>query len=159
MSKSTFKPTEEESASIWKNRTASESASIWKNRILDEHALGVAGHEGFGRGVGIIGQQDGGLVVPEVGDEELPELSFAWDGFLLEDARLAVFAVGDVDLDGAPSRRRQLLDLGEEAGRTPPQGHEDDAVAVEPVEAIVSGELWNRRRGASAACHVAASRT
>jgi hypothetical protein len=40
-------------------------------RVLDEHALGVAGDEIAGGRICVIGEQDGGLIVAEIGDEEL----------------------------------------------------------------------------------------
>ena len=40
-------------------------------RILDEHALGIAGDEIFDGRACVVGEQDGGLVVAEIGDEEL----------------------------------------------------------------------------------------
>ena len=34
-----------------------------------------------------------------------------------------------------------MADLGEQAGRAPPQGEEGDAGGIEPVEPLVGGEL------------------
>jgi hypothetical protein len=43
--------------------------------------------------VGIIGEQDGGLIVAEIGDEELAINPPKRAGFLFEEARVAVFAM------------------------------------------------------------------
>ena len=110
-------------------------------RVLDEHALGVAGDEASCGGCCVVGEQDGGLIVAEIGDEELAVGALVRTRLLLEDAWLAVFAVGHVEGDGAPGRWRQVLDLGEEAGRAPAQGDEGDAGGIEPVEPLVGGEL------------------
>ena len=56
-------------------------------RVLDEHALGMAGDDRLGGGLGVIGEQDGGLVVAEIGDEELPEVALVRTGLLFVDAR------------------------------------------------------------------------
>src|SRR5260370_3912392 len=55
--------------------------------VLDEHASGVAGDDLAGGGASIGGEQDGGLVVSEVRDEELAEGALAWTSLLLVDAR------------------------------------------------------------------------
>src|SRR5258707_13426541 len=85
--------------------------------VFDEHASGVAGDDLARGGASIVGEQDGGLVVSEVSDEELAEDALARTSLLLVDARRAVFAVGRVEGDGAPGRRRQVLDLGEQFWR------------------------------------------
>ncbi len=107
MSKSTLKPTDEDRASMWKKRTASERG------IFDEHASGVAGDDRCGLRLHVVGEQDGGLVMAEIGDEELTEGALLGAHLLLIDPRGAVLAVGHVERDGAPSRRRQLVDLGQ----------------------------------------------
>jgi hypothetical protein len=88
-------------------------------RVLDEHALGVAGDEFFGGGFCVVGEQDGGLVVTEIGDKELAVSALARTSLLFEDPRGAVFAVGQVERDGAPSRWRQVADFGEQTWRAP----------------------------------------
>src|SRR5260370_20427672 len=107
MSKSILKPTDEESASMWKKRTHGIG-----ERVLDEHALGVAGDEFFGGGFCVIGEQDGGLVVTEIGDEELAVSALSRTSLLFEDPRGAGFAVRQIERDGAPSRWRQVGDCG-----------------------------------------------
>jgi len=49
--------------------------------------------------------------------------------------------VGQVEHDGAPSRWRQVADLGEQTWRSPAQGKEGDAGDVEPIEPLVGSEL------------------
>src|SRR5580700_582541 len=108
---------------------------------LDEHALGIAGDDGLGGGLGIVGEQDGGLIVAEIGDEELAEGAFMRTSLLFIDSRGAVLAAGDLKGDGAPRRWRQFVDLGEQAWRTSTQGDEGDSGRIEPIEAIVGREL------------------
>src|ERR1700694_6295773 len=77
----------------------------------------------------------------EIGDEELSKGSLSGTHLLLIDPRGAVFAVGHIERDGAPSRRRQPIDLGQEAWRAAAQGQEGDAGLIEPVETVVGREL------------------
>ncbi len=64
--------------------------------------------------------------MPKILDEELAEHALLQASLLLEDARGAVFAVRDVEGDGAPGRDRQVLGLLQQAGRAAAQGEEDD---------------------------------
>ena len=89
----------------------------------------------------VVGEQDGGLVVAEIGDEELAVGALARTHLLFVDPWGAVFAVGHIERDGAPGRWRQVIDFGEQAGRAPAQGEEGDAGGVEPIEPVVGGEL------------------
>jgi hypothetical protein len=57
-------------------------------RILDEHALGVTGDEVLGGGGCVVGEQDGGFVVAEIGDEELAVGALARTNLLFVDPRL-----------------------------------------------------------------------
>ena len=78
-----------------------EEADRIGERILDEHALGVAGDEVLGSRACVIGQQDGRLIVAEIGDEELAIDALKRAGLLFKEARVAVFA-WDIELDGTP---------------------------------------------------------
>src|SRR6516225_6853701 len=82
-------------------------------RILDEHALGIAGDEIFNGRVCVVGEQDGGLVVAEIGDEELAVGAPKRTRLLFVETWRAVFAMGYVEFDGAPGRRRQVGSFGE----------------------------------------------
>ena len=55
--------------------------------------------------------------------------------------RVAVFAVRQIELDGAPGRWRQMGDFGEQLGRAPAQGDEGDAGGIEAIEPGIGGEL------------------
>src|SRR5258706_7500285 len=94
-----------------------EEAHRVGERILDEHALGVAGNEILGGRACVIGEQDGGLIVTEVGDEELAVGALKRPRLVFMEAWIAVFAMGHVEFDGAPSRCWQVGDLGEQLGR------------------------------------------
>ena len=135
-----------------------EEAHRVGERVLDQHALGIAGDDRLGGGLGVIGEQDGGLVVAEIGDEELAEVALVRTSLLFVDARGAVLAAGDVEVDGAPGRWRQAGDLGEQARRAPAQGDEGDAGGIEPIEAVVGGELGVEDEVPRQAAVLAASR-
>src|ERR1700757_1059344 len=109
ISKSTLRPTRGQ-------RVDMEEPHRIGQRILDQHAFGVTCNEGFGGRVSIVGEQDGWLIVTEVGNEELAVDALKWTRFLLVEARIAVLAMGDVELDSAPGRRRQAGDFGEQCG-------------------------------------------
>ena len=91
-------------------------------------------------GFSVVGQQDGWLIVAEILDEELAESASQQADLLFMDLRRAVFAIGDIEVHGAPGGRRQVADLGEEFARASAQGHEDDALLVEPIELRIVGE-------------------
>jgi hypothetical protein len=79
--------------------------------------------------------------VAEILDEELAEDALSRTSLLLVDRRSAIFAVGHVQGDGTPWRGRQVVDLGEQLGCAPARGEEGDASGIEPIEALVGGEL------------------
>jgi len=79
-----------------------EEAHRVGERILDEHALGVAGDEILGGRACVIGEQDGGLIVTEVGDEELAVDALQRTRLLFLKAWIAIFAMEHVEFDGAP---------------------------------------------------------
>ena len=79
-----------------------EEAHRVGERILDKHALSVAGDKASGGGICVIGKQDGGLIVAEIGDEELAVGARARTRLLFENTGLSIFAMRDVEGDGAP---------------------------------------------------------
>src|SRR5882724_7043123 len=108
-------------------------------RVLDEHALGITGDEAARGGSRVIGEQDGGLVMPEVADEELAVATRYEANLLLEGPGCAVFAMGQIERHCAPGGCRQLVDFGEQAWRASAQGHEGDALAIEAIEPVIGG--------------------
>src|SRR5262249_50768047 len=62
-----------------------EEAHSIGERVLDEHSPGIAGDDVAGSGACVIGEQDRGLVVAEIFDEELPERMLARANLLLID--------------------------------------------------------------------------
>jgi len=91
--------------------------------------------------VGVVGEQYGRLIVTEVRDEELAIGALKRAGLLFEEARVTIFAMWDIEFDGAPSRSRQVCDFAEQFGRAPAQGDEGDTFFIKPVEPRVGGEL------------------
>jgi hypothetical protein len=69
-----------------------EEAHRIGQRVLDEHALGIAGDDRLSGGLGVVGEQDGGLVVAEIGDEELPEVALVRTSLVFIDAWGAMLA-------------------------------------------------------------------
>jgi hypothetical protein len=74
-------------------------------------------------------------------DKELAEQALLKTGLLPGDARGAVFAVRDIQGDGAPSRGRQVLDLLQQAGCAAAQGKKEDPGFIKMTEGAVGGEL------------------
>ena len=87
-----------------------EEAHRVGERILDEHALGVAGNEILGGRACVIGEQDGGLIVTEVGDEELAVGALKRPRLVFMEARITVFAMG-----GTSSSTVRQADAGRSA--------------------------------------------
>jgi hypothetical protein len=77
----------------------------------------------------VVGEQDGRLIVAEFSDEELAVGALKWARLLFVEAWVAIFAMGYVEFDGAPGRRWQVGDFGEQLGRATTQGQEGDAAA------------------------------
>src|SRR5262249_47657774 len=59
---------------------------------------GIAGDDVAGSGACVIGEQDRGLVVAEIFDEELPERMLARANLLLIDPRSTIFAMRDIEV-------------------------------------------------------------
>ncbi len=80
-------------------------------RVFNEHALGITGQQRFGGGVLLIGQQDGRFIVAEVLDKDLSQAASGQGDALLEHARRAILAAGNIQFNGSPSRSGQKNDL------------------------------------------------
>lgn len=99
MSKSTLKPTDDESAF-----DVEEAHCVGKG-VLDERLLCIAGDDRLGGGRGVIDEQDGGLVVAEIGDEELAEVALVGSSRLLEVARVRYLRLEISSLTFAGTRK------------------------------------------------------
>src|SRR5215470_3180375 len=77
----------------------------------------------------------------EIGDEELAQVALVRASLLFVVVRDAMLAAGDLEFDGAPGRWRQAIDFGEQTWRAAAQGDEGDPGSIEPIEAVVGGEL------------------
>ena len=62
------------------------------------------------------------IAVAEIGEDELAEGSLFEAHLVLTESQGAVLAVAHIERDGAPSRRRQLVDLGQEFWRAAAPG-------------------------------------
>ena len=82
--------------------------------VLDEHSPGIAGDDVAGSRVCVIGEQDRGLVVAEIFDEELPERMLTRANLLLIDPRSTIFAIRDIEVYGAPGRCWQEINFGQQ---------------------------------------------
>ncbi len=110
--------------------------------VLDHHAAGIAVDQGGDRAVHLVGQQQGGLLVAEVGDGDLADRL----GVAAEPDRAVEDARGTVD--AADIGKRHLAPLGgrggqqlvDQLGAAAAQGEEVDAELVEPGEVGVGGQ-------------------
>ena len=121
--------------------------------LLDAHAVGVLLDQDFGPGVEVVGDENGGLLVPEAMDGELADLAVVVaepDVVVVVNSRPAV-AVGALKLDGAPGRAGQLGELFEQRGPPGAQGNEADTALVELAEggAVVRLESKTSSLGSS----------
>ena len=73
--------------------------------VLDEHTLGIADNQLASRGVSIIGDEDGWLIMAEILDEELSVGVIEEPNLLFEDARSLILALGQVESDLTSGRR------------------------------------------------------
>ncbi len=89
--------------------------------VLDQHAPGIAVDQPGRRFVHLIGEQQGGLVVPEIGDGDLADgVGIVLEGGLLvEDARVPVGAADVVERDPLPGGGGFGGDGGEQLGTRP----------------------------------------
>src|SRR6201993_5648356 len=99
ISKSTLRPTRGQ-------RVDMEEAHRIGQRILDQHAFCVTCNEGFGGRVCVVGEQDGWLIVTEVGNEELAVDALKWTRLLLVEARITEFRMGALGSQGGQGCRR-----------------------------------------------------
>jgi hypothetical protein len=102
-------------------------ASIWAGNFhLDEHALGIAGHQLAGGGMGVVAQQDRGLLRAQILDEKLAVGAFERADFLFVGAGPAVFAVGTSRVMRRQADGGELVDFGQQASGATAQGQEAD---------------------------------
>ena len=120
--------------------------------VLDEHALGVAGDELLAGVAAVVGEQDGGLVVAEVVDEDLAEgASGERDLSVRRRAGCWYLRVGTSSSTVRQAERGRLAISCEQLGRASAQGDEGDPHLVEPGEVRVGGELGVEDQVAAAA--------
>jgi len=117
-----------------------EEAHCIRERILDEHALRVTRDKSFWGRVGVVGEQYGRLIVTEVRDEELAIGALKRAGLLFEEARVTIFAMWDIEFDGAPSRTGQQSNLLQQSGRPSTQGNEGNTHLVQTRQIRVGGQ-------------------
>ncbi len=55
-------------------RVEAEPADVGVELVFDQHPLGVPGEQVFGRGVEVVGDEQGGLVAADVLDRDLADL-------------------------------------------------------------------------------------
>ena len=99
-SKSTLSPTIEERASRWKNWIGLGDA------VFDEHAVSVTGDQRRATGAQMVGQQDGGFLVAQLGNGDLADGALVISQFdaLIQNLGRAEGARQRGQGDPAPSR-------------------------------------------------------
>ncbi len=111
--------------------------------ILDQHAAGIAVDQPGRRFVLLVGDQQGGLVVAEIGDGDLADGVgiVLQSGLLVEDARVPVGAPDIAERDPLPGGAGCRGDGSEQLGAGSAEGDEADAELVEAREVGVGGQL------------------
>jgi len=86
--------------------------------VLDQHSPRVARDDRLERRRGVVGEQDGRLIVSEIANEELTQCSLVAGQLyaLVEDAWRVELAVRNIEFDRPPRRPRQRRDFGAEGG-------------------------------------------
>src|SRR6266403_3565619 len=110
--------------------------------VFDEHAASVELDQAGGRTAQLIGEQQGWLFMPEVGDGDLPDgpLVVIEGDALIEDFREPELARDVLQFNVAPRAFLFTQALDDLLG-APPQGDEVDFLGIERVEVCVGGEL------------------
>lgn len=116
-----------------------EEAYSIRDGVFHKHALCIACDQLY-VGLGTVGQEDSGLIVPQVLEVELSEdLSMDLD-FLFVDSGGLEFAGRHVQGDPAPRGGGQLGDLFEHGSRAPSKGNEGDAHLIQAGQVFQGGE-------------------
>ena len=126
-----------------RERVEMEEVDGFLDAVLDHHAAGVAVDKARGRlGVGMVGQQQGGLVVAEVGDGDLAQghRAGAQADLGCKDAGVAIAAPDVVQLDALPVLGGGVAQGLEHLGGAAAEGEEADALGVQLGEHGVGGE-------------------
>ena len=110
--------------------------------VLDDHAACIAVDEFGGVCLHLVGEEQDGVVVSEVGDGDLAEFAgiAGQPDATVDDARLAIFAADVGQADAPPFAVRLLSQFAHHLSGALAQGEEVDAHAVEPGEVGAGGE-------------------
>jgi hypothetical protein len=111
--------------------------------LLDGHPPGVLADQRPGLDLVVVGDDDGGLVAAQAGDDELADgagVAGQRDGGVLVDAR-PVVGSGPVQRHGLVVGAGQAVDVPHQGGGAHAQGGELDAAAVELAEDGLGGDL------------------
>jgi len=120
-----------------------EEVDAVRDSVLDDHPLGISTDELGRRSAELVGDQQGGLLMAQVGDRQLskrPIVVLERDP-LIEDARRSVLPRDVVEFDPAPCGERNLMDCMEHLRRASSQRDEVDVHLIQLVEIGVCGQL------------------
>ena len=111
--------------------------------VLDEHSLGIASHQGGSSDFKVVGEEDGGFLVPQFDDAQLAQwaLIALQVDTLVQDFRGAKGSSQGMQGNPAPGGSRSAPDLSQHFFRATAQGDKKDALLVEAVEIGVGGQL------------------
>ena len=87
-----------------------EEANRIGEGVFDQHALSVSGNQVFGA-LGVVGEENGGLVVAKVLNVNLPEGTALNHDWLFIYPRGAILASGHIKGEGTPCRRWESTDF------------------------------------------------
>jgi len=116
-----------------------EEANGIGNGVFDEHALSISGDEFYG-GAGIVGEQNGGLVVPEVLDIELTKELALDVNLLLINSGGFKFAGRNIQRDLTPGGSGQLGDLLEHRRGSSSEGDEGNVHLIQSCQVGQRGQ-------------------
>ncbi|GAA4231454.1 hypothetical protein GCM10023075_43570 [Streptosporangium album] len=124
-----------------RQRVEMEGADRPAQALFDGHPPPVAFDDLFRGGVGVVGDEHGGFVVAEAGDEQLPDRHRVGrqGGGLIDHFGGLVVAVA-IQPDGVPLGGLQFGEVTGDRDRAGPQGQEPHAAFVECGELGLGGE-------------------
>ena len=120
-----------------------EEVHAVSNVVLDEHALGIAGDQLGCGSRKLVGDQQGGLLVSQLGDHQFAKRSHvSGQGDLpIQDAWGAVDSGHPFEFDSPPRRDGLGVNLLQHLAGAAAQRDEEDLLVVKFVEVAIGGEL------------------
>jgi hypothetical protein len=111
--------------------------------VLDEHPPGIAANELSRCLAQVVGQQEGGFFVTQVGDGQLANgaVVIAEDNAIVQNARMLVLACDAVQFDARPGSWGRVDHGTQQPGAASAQGDETDPLLVQFVQVGVGRQF------------------